>query len=165
MPEPHLRAADTDRTAIAGLLGEHMAAGRLTVAEYEERLARAYAARTYGELDELTTDLPPLRPARVAPARATAPDRASACGPLGWGHAGHGGWGWAAWGGSRAAAWASWVSTGVIVTTIWLVTSLASHTWHYPWPVWVVGPWGAVLLAQTFGEARGDRGSGRELRH
>ena len=66
MPEPHLRAADADRTAVAGLLGEHMAAGRLTVAEYEDRLARAYASRTYGELDELTTDLPPLLPARAA---------------------------------------------------------------------------------------------------
>ena len=51
MPEPHLRAADADRTAVAELLGQHMAAGRLTVAEYEERLARAYASRTYGDLE------------------------------------------------------------------------------------------------------------------
>ena len=58
MPEPHLRAADADRSAVAAVLGEHMAAGRLTVAEYEERLTRAYAAKTYGELAQLTTDLP-----------------------------------------------------------------------------------------------------------
>jgi len=62
MPEPHLRAADADRAAVATLLGEHMSAGRLTVAEYDERLARAYAARTYGELAELTADLPAPRP-------------------------------------------------------------------------------------------------------
>src|SRR3954471_13765844 len=58
MSEPHLRAADADRAAVADVLGRHMAAGRLTVAEYEERLTRAYAAKTYGELAELTTDLP-----------------------------------------------------------------------------------------------------------
>ena len=60
MPEPHLRAADTDRAAVATVLGQHMSAGRLTVDEYDERLSRAYAAKTYGELDELTADLPPL---------------------------------------------------------------------------------------------------------
>ncbi|WP_347058741.1 DUF1707 domain-containing protein [Blastococcus sp. HT6-30] len=35
-----------------------MSEGRLTVAEYDERLAQAYAARTFGELAPLTTDLP-----------------------------------------------------------------------------------------------------------
>ncbi|MGY1770282.1 DUF1707 SHOCT-like domain-containing protein [Blastococcus sp. SYSU D00813] len=161
MPEPHLRAADADRKTVADLLGEHMAAGRLTVAEYEDRLARTYASRTYGELDELTADLPPLQPARVPAPATTAP--APAHGPVGWGHWATGGWGWAAWGGTRAAAWASWLSTAVIVTSIWLITSLASGEFHYPWPIWVVGPWGAVLLAQTLSEGRGDRGNGREL--
>ncbi|WP_409329350.1 DUF1707 SHOCT-like domain-containing protein [Trujillonella humicola] len=159
MPEPHLRAADADRTTVADLLGEHMAAGRLTVAEYEDRLARTYASRTYGELDELTADLPPLQPARVPAPAGPAP----AHGPVGRGHCATGGWGWAAWGGSRAAAWASWLSTAVIVTSIWLITSLASGEFLYPWPIWVVGPWGAVLLAQTLAEGRGDRGSSREL--
>ena len=51
MPEPHLRAADADRAAVADVLGAHMSAGRLTVAEFDERLSRAYAAKTYGELD------------------------------------------------------------------------------------------------------------------
>ncbi|MGY1740419.1 MULTISPECIES: DUF1707 SHOCT-like domain-containing protein [unclassified Blastococcus] len=154
MPEPHLRAADADRAALAGLLGEHMAAGRLTVAEYEDRLSRAYASRTYGELDELTADLPPLQPATPSAPRPAAPAPARAAGPVGWGQCGAGGWGWAAWGGTRAAAWTSWASTAVVVVTIWLVTSLASGDWIYPWPIWVVGPWGAVLLAQTLTEGR-----------
>jgi hypothetical protein len=165
MPEPHLRAADTDRTALADLLGEHMAAGRLTVAEYEDRLARAYAARTFGELAELTTDLPPLTPARApSPAPARTPVHAPVHGPIGWGHWATGGWGWASWGGSRAAAWTSWLSTAVIVIGIWLITSLASTDWIYPWPIWVVGPWGVVLLAQTLTEGRGDPGPGRRPR-
>ena len=58
MRDPHLRASDADRAAVADALGTHMSAGRLTIAEYDERLARAYASRTYGELAELTTDLP-----------------------------------------------------------------------------------------------------------
>ncbi|MFL6094559.1 MAG: DUF1707 domain-containing protein, partial [Blastococcus sp.] len=65
MPEPHLRAGDTDRAAVATVLGRHMADGRLTVAEYDERVARAYAARTYGDLAELTADLPAIDRARA----------------------------------------------------------------------------------------------------
>ncbi|MGY1746314.1 DUF1707 SHOCT-like domain-containing protein [Blastococcus sp. SYSU D00695] len=163
MPEPHLRAADTDRAAVAALLGEHMAAGRLTVAEYEDRLARAYASRTYGELDALTTDLPALPAAPPA----TRPDPAPAVGTSGSTAPAHGptaspAWAWAAWGGTRAAAWASWLSTAVIVTSIWLITSLVSGDWLYPWPIWVVGPWGAVLLAQTLTEGRRGEGPGDE---
>jgi hypothetical protein len=49
----------------------------------------------------------------------------------------------------------------VIVVGIWLVTSLASGQLLYPWPVWVIGPWGVVLLAQGLGAGHGrsrDRG-------
>ena len=83
MPEPHLRAADADRAAVATQLGEQMSAGRLTVAEYDERLARAYAARTYGELEALTADLPRTVAQTPAPAPAPAPGTghgATACG-------------------------------------------------------------------------------------
>jgi hypothetical protein len=40
------------------LLGDHAAAGRLTLAELEERVGRAYAATTRAELVGLTEDLP-----------------------------------------------------------------------------------------------------------
>jgi uncharacterized protein DUF1707 len=53
-----LRAADADRERLAAELREHMLAGRLTSEELEERLERAYAARTRGELDALRADLP-----------------------------------------------------------------------------------------------------------
>jgi hypothetical protein len=148
MPEPHLRAADTDRAAVADVLGQHMSAGRLTVEEYDERLARAYAAKTYGELAELTTDLPTTPPARAPePARRDDTAAASACtpaGPWAWG----GGWGHG-WGNDHA--WRSWASTALIVLSIWAVTSLASWELHYFWPIWVIGPWGAVLLASRLG--------------
>lgn len=149
MPEPHLRAGDADRTAVATTLGEHMSAGRLTVDEYDERLARAYAAKTYGELDQLTADLPKkTRDQRPAPAQAQAGARAGACGPASrsWGHDTH-------------SSWRSWAGTSLIVLTIWAATSLANWELLYFWPVWVIGPWGAILLAQTLG------GGGRDDRH
>jgi hypothetical protein len=130
MPEPHLRAADADRTAVATVLGEHMAAGRLTVDEYEDRLARAYAARTYGELDELTVDLPARTAEPVPTPRATAPA------PV---HRG---------GRDDGHSWRSWLSTSLIVLIIWAATSLANWELLYFWPAWVIGPWGAILLAQ-----------------
>jgi hypothetical protein len=52
------RAADTDRIQVAQLLTEAAAKGRLQLGEYELRLAKAYAAQTYEELDRLTEDLP-----------------------------------------------------------------------------------------------------------
>ena len=143
MPEPQMRAADTDREAVVRRLGEHMAAGRLTVDEYEERAGRAWTARTYADLAELTVDLPsaPARPPAAASAATARPQpyRRGACGagPWGWSHD------------SRQAAWASWFTTAVIVSTIWLISSIASGALLYFWPVWVIGPWGAVLLAQT----------------
>jgi Domain of unknown function (DUF1707) len=156
MPESHLRAADTDRAAVASQLGEHMSAGRLSVAEYDERLARTYAARTYGELAEITADLPAPKPAQPAPSAPAV--HSGATGVCGAGAA----WGGWAGGSSRRAAWASWLGTAVIVLTIWLATSIAAGDLLYPWPVWVIGPWGAVLLAQSI-TGRGDDGGRRQL--
>jgi hypothetical protein len=118
-----------------------MSAGRLTLAEYDERVAHAYAARTLGELTELTADLPAVgTPPVAAPAAAHSPEVRLACGPLarGW----------------NAHAWSAWLRTALIVTTIWLITSLSSGGPQYFWPMWVVGPWGAVLLAQRLDVGR-----------
>jgi hypothetical protein len=66
MSDPQsMRVADADREQLAGDLREHMLAGRLTSEEFEERLGRAYAATTRGELDELRSDLP-LSPVAIS---------------------------------------------------------------------------------------------------
>lgn len=57
-----VRAGDTDRERVVAALQQHVAAGRLTMDEYSTRTAAAYAARTVGELDGLTADLPALDP-------------------------------------------------------------------------------------------------------
>jgi hypothetical protein len=51
------RAADTDRIQVAQLLTDAAAHGQLKMSDYEDRLTRAYAAKTYDELDRLRSDL------------------------------------------------------------------------------------------------------------
>jgi hypothetical protein len=53
-----LRASDADRDGAAAVLGGALATGRLTSAEYAERLDGVYVAKTLGELVPLTRDLP-----------------------------------------------------------------------------------------------------------
>lgn len=67
-----LRASDGERERAADALRRHHADGRLTTDEFEQRMERALAARTLGDLDALFTDLPRLpapdrekRPARL----------------------------------------------------------------------------------------------------
>jgi len=52
------RAADADRERVAAVLREEMAVGRLTMEEFEDRLSRAYEAKTWADLRALTADLP-----------------------------------------------------------------------------------------------------------
>ena len=70
----HLRVADADREETVELLRRHGGEGRLTSDELEDRIGRAFAARTFGELAALTEDLP--HPRRTPEARRA---RARAC--------------------------------------------------------------------------------------
>lgn len=59
-PDPsQMRASDADRERIVAVLTDAASDGRLTLAEHEERMERVWAARTLGELAELTADLLP----------------------------------------------------------------------------------------------------------
>jgi len=53
-----VRVSDADRDQVAGVLREALALGRINADELEERLSRAYAAQTFGDLEPLTGDLP-----------------------------------------------------------------------------------------------------------
>lgn len=53
-----LRASDADREHVADRLRQATAEGRLLAEELEQRLGRAFRARTYGELDAIVDDLP-----------------------------------------------------------------------------------------------------------
>jgi hypothetical protein len=55
---PETRASNSEREAVVQRLIRALEQGRLTVEEFDERSAAAYAARTHGELTALTRDLP-----------------------------------------------------------------------------------------------------------
>jgi hypothetical protein len=77
---PAMLAGTADRERAIDVLKAGFAEGRLTRAEHDDRVARVYAARTYGELAPLVADLPAGPPgvpyylaAEYPPARASVP--------------------------------------------------------------------------------------------
>ncbi|WP_433499616.1 DUF1707 SHOCT-like domain-containing protein [Sphaerimonospora sp. CA-214678] len=135
---PEMRASDGDRDRVAAALREHMAEGRLTVDEFNERLEQVYGSRTYGELARLTSDLPEIDlytlPAAVEKTAGRPPSLRSPAG--------------------LKAAWGAWAAASAVNWVVWLITCISSGDMIYPWPLWVMGPWGAVLLVGTiFGGA------------
>jgi hypothetical protein len=127
----HLRAGDGDRQRIADRLKTAVDEGRLSLDEYDQRLTAAYAARTYGELAPLASDLPspaPQRRSEVMPV----PDSPGV--PIAYRH--------------RWGPWGPWLTASVITTVIWFLAGLDGE-WSGFWPVWVIVPWGVVLAART----------------
>lgn len=130
--DAELRASDQDRDRCAAHLADHLVAGRLTMVEFEDRTARAYAATTLSDLQALASDLP------VA-VRATAGRYVRQAGPEAASDA-------AASGGS---AWATWAVSNLVCVVIWAVACAVQGQLLGFWPIWVIGPWGAVLLVST----------------
>ncbi|MEU6720637.1 DUF1707 domain-containing protein [Nonomuraea sp. NPDC046802] len=138
---PEMRASDSDRDRVAAVLREHTAQGRITMDEFNERLEQLYKSKTYGELARLTADLPDVD-LRNLPAKK--PDSAPQ----------HG-----AQGAAMRAAWGAWAVASGINWVIWLIVSVTSGHLIYPWPLWVMGPWGVILLVGTiFGGHQPRRG-------
>ncbi|MET7767617.1 DUF1707 domain-containing protein [Nocardia sp. NPDC005366] len=119
-----MRASDVERDHVVGLLGRHLADGRLDLAEYDQRVAKVYATATRDDLHLVLSDLPGLSKQGFAGADTTR---------------------------SRIPLWqriegASWLGVSVLVLVIWGAISIGVGEFTYPWPVWVIGPWGAVLV-------------------
>jgi hypothetical protein len=132
--------ASADRERLVEALRQHHVEGRLTAEELSERTEQAYAARTLGDLDALTTDLPPLptTPDRAAawdpdadgvPARLRAPGprRAAAKTNL-----------------VRLALW--WGLLSVVLIVIWAASGRG-----YFWPVWPILGFMLALGGQAIG--------------
>jgi DUF1707 SHOCT-like domain len=128
--DPDIRASDADRDRTASLLREHLSAGRLTPEEFNDRLDRAFAAKTVGEIDTLLKDLPGIDLYRLPDAALTRyPRQAKDTPPR---RSGRG----RAW----RAAWGAWFTVVLICFVVWGLSGRG-----YVWPLWVAGPWGAVL--------------------
>jgi Domain of unknown function (DUF1707) len=132
-----MRAADSDREAVADKLKQALDEGRLDLAEYDERLQQTYAAKTYGDLDGLLADLPGGAVTPRKPANATSvPPSAAPAKP-------------SARAGQLVRAWlGGFGGIFVLCTVIWFVTSLGSPYPQYFWPVWLLIPMALGLLGR-----------------
>jgi hypothetical protein len=136
-PEPmaNMRAADTDRHKIAEQLKAALDEGRLSLGEYDDRVREAYAARTYGELLDLVTDLP--RPgqsaAEVAAQREAALRREARRMPM-----------------ALTVLWTIYGSIAAVNIVVWALVAATVAGGVYVWPVWLLVP-GVALGAVTVG--------------
>jgi Domain of unknown function (DUF1707) len=71
--DQHIRVSDSERNAVAELLGQHYADGRLDQAEFDDRVSRTMAAKTRGDLQGLFDDLPETDAAADGPAGPSGP--------------------------------------------------------------------------------------------
>jgi hypothetical protein len=131
-----MRASDQDREEVVDLLRGAVGNGRLTMDEYVDRMWLAYQAVTYGDLVLLHADLPAAGLAsRPETAAATAAPRSGLAG---------------AFGGLPAVLkvlWTIWLTAVSVNVVVWALVSVTSVHLVYPWPLWVAGPYGTVLLA------------------
>jgi hypothetical protein len=132
-----MRASDHDRQEVVDLLRSAVADGRLRMDEYVGRMESAYQAVTYGDLGPLQADLPSLGPAAIpaapqpAVARTGRPSSAVIAGlPQ-----------------VLKVLWAMWLTAVSVNVVVWILVSITTGHLAYPWPLWVAGPYGAVLFA------------------
>jgi len=150
-----LRASDADRQAVINYLRTALDEGRLKMDEYLDRMGQATEAVTYGELAPLYADLPGTSPiswqGRQEPARPAAPPPLAPVSAPVQRH------GFAGLPAPLRAVWTVWASVVSINLVIWVLVCATAGQFIYPWPVWVAGPWGAVLLATSISASRGRR--------
>ena len=143
---PEMRVSDRDRQTAGDQLKVALEDGRLDFAEYDRRLALAFGATTYGDLERLFADLPqeplaPLavRPAAPRPAAAPAPRHqpdalmaAFLCLPT-----------------ALKILWSIWGTVVAINLVVWVLVGVGEGEVVYPWPIWLAIP-GTMLLGATF---------------
>ncbi|MDX6389600.1 MAG: hypothetical protein QOJ73_663 [Streptosporangiaceae bacterium] len=150
-----MRASDHDRQDVVDLLRGAVGDGRLQMDEYVGRMESAYQAVTYGDLVALHADLPAA--ARVTPSAITpkaAPATASRYCLL------------AAFAGLPAVLkvlWTIWLTAVSVNVVVWGLVSATTAHLIYPWPLWVAGPYGAVLFALSVPSAAGRRSRDRAV--
>jgi hypothetical protein len=138
---PELRASDIDRELTVSQLRRHATAGRLSLDELDQRLGWTYAAKTFGDLTKITSDLPPLSEQAVVAADAPL-DREQRRTERAVRRHGSGG---SSRGEALAdrAAWGGMLTTSLSVILIWALTGAG-----YPWFLWVVGPAAIALVSR-----------------
>jgi hypothetical protein len=131
--DPSLRASDADRESVAAQLRAAREDGRLDTEELEERLGKAYSAKTFGDLAPLTADLAP------APSSTPSPPPAAPAAVVDQPE-----------GANWRLRWASWAGTSVLLVGIWAITCIASGKLLFFWPIFPIGFWALGNVAGMF---------------
>ncbi len=134
-----MRASDHDRQQVVDRLRSALDDGRLTIEEYVDRMGAAYQAVTYGDLAPLCADLPASTPVIAGPPAAAA----AAAPPAVFSRAGY----LAGQPTVLKVLWTVWLAAVSINVVVWALVSGTGGHLAYPWPVWVAGPYGAILFA------------------
>jgi hypothetical protein len=137
-----MRASDRDRQQVVDRLRSALEDGRLTMDEYVDRMEAAYKAATYGDLVPQCADLPASPPVIAGPqpaAGAASPAVISRSGCL------------AGLPTVLKILWTIWLTAVSVNVVVWALVSGTGGHLAYPWPVWVAGPYGAVLFAVSAG--------------
>ena len=134
-----MRASDGDRQRVVERLQGALEDGRLSMDEFTDRTGLAFHAVTYGDLAPLCADLPAAGPV-IAAAGAPAVGAAAAAVS------------------SRAGylaglpvvlkvLWTIWLVAVSVNVVVWALVADPAGRLSDPWPLWVAGPYGAVLSA------------------
>jgi len=153
-----MRASDADRQEAIERLRTALDEGRLKMDEYLERMGLASEAVTYGDLAPLYADLPETGPvARREPgAPPSAPPAAHP--PVASQAAAVSRRGFAGLPAPLKVLWTIWGAVVSVNLVVWVLVSATTAQLIYPWPLWVAGPWGAVLLAVSVSVTQARRG-------
>ena len=144
--------SDAERQVAADRLRAAMGEGRLDLLEYDTRLAQAYQAVTYHDLDQLFTDLPVRTGAASAPAVAPQAEPVAASRSLPAVRTGFAGLPLA-----LKILWTIWAGAVLINLTVWLLVSLGNGPGYF-WPMWLAVPGVALTgVAAAITAARSHR--------
>jgi hypothetical protein len=137
-----MRVSDAERQVAADRLRAAMGEGRLDLLEYDNRLALAYQAVTYRDLDQLFTDLPVHAAAPAVAVVAPRPVPPVAPRPVAVRT------GFAGLPLALKILWGIWGIVVAINLTVWLLVGVGDQEVVYFWPMWFAVP-GAALLGAT----------------
>jgi hypothetical protein len=122
VPLERIRVSNADRARAIERLGRAVADGCVTTAEFDERVALAWAAVTRGDLTHVLEDLPAECPPPISPAPYIV-----------LGHP------------VLRAVTSAWLAVTVLCIALWGLVGFVRADFGPTWWLWGVGPSGAVL--------------------
>jgi hypothetical protein len=133
-----MRISDAERSAVQERLRRAHDIGQLDLGEFDDRVKSVWSARTRGELDRVTADLPAPPPE---------PQRGRVFSDTGGGI-------------TMRVLTIVWSSLAAVNFVVWGLIGLTTGRFLHPWWVWVAVPPGialVVLYAAGIGRPRPDR--------